>query len=398
MSKRVLILSASAGSGHVRAADALAKQFAQEPGVEAVEHLDALDYTNKLFHNFYSKFYLQLVKSAPEVLGWAYKASDEPWKTDTMRLRLDRLQSQRLVRFIRKFRPDIVICTHFMPTGIIAHLIEKGVISTHLSVVVTDLDMHAMWLSRTFHRYFVALEETKAHLMALGLPEERITVSGIPVDPVFGEPADRASLRQRLGLDPGRFTLLFSAGAFGVSPAEFVVTKLRQMRHRIQTLVVCGANTALRERVEALIGPDDPDFKVFGYSQEMHNLMKAADLYLGKPGGLTTAEALACGLPMAILGPIPGQEDRNSDHLLEDGVAIKCNELTTIAFKLDRLLDDPERLSEMRQRARQLGRPDAAAVIVRTLMEDNLPPLQINAHERDRIADAAAGELPPEES
>ncbi|MEI7959137.1 MAG: galactosyldiacylglycerol synthase, partial [Verrucomicrobiota bacterium] len=219
MQKRVLILSASAGTGHVRAADALAKSFAGQPGVEAVEHLDALDYTNKLFHDFYSKFYLKLVKSAPEVLGWAYKASDEPWKTDAMRLRLDRLQARRLVRFIRRFRPDIVICTHFMPTGIIAHLIEKGVIETHLSVVLTDMDLHAMWLSRTFHRYFVALEETKAHLMALGLPPERITVSGIPVDPVFAEPVDRLSLRQSLGLDPDRFTLLFSAGAYGVSPA-----------------------------------------------------------------------------------------------------------------------------------------------------------------------------------
>lgn len=395
MDKRILILSASAGSGHVRAADALAKCFAQTPGVEAVVHLDALDYTNKLFHNFYSKFYLQLVKTAPEVLGWAYKASDEPWKTDAMRLRLDRLQSKKLVRYIRRFRPDMVICTHFMPTGIIAHLIEKGAIDTHLSVVVTDLDMHAMWLSRTFHRYFVALEETKAHLLALGLPEERITVSGIPVDPVFGEPADRAAVRRRLGLDPERFTLLFSAGAFGVSPAEFVVARLPQMRHRIQAIVVCGANEALRERVEALAGPENPAIKVLGYTREMHNLMKASDLYLGKPGGLTTAEALCCGLPMAILGPIPGQEDRNSDHLLEDGVAIKCNEMTTIPYKLDRLLDEPERLAAMRSRARELGRPDAAAVIVRTLMNDNLPPVRIGDDERERIAEAAAGELQP---
>ena len=391
MKKRVLILSVSAGSGHVRAAQALAKAFAQEPDVEAVEHLDALNYTNKLFHDFYSKFYLRLVKSAPEVLGWAYKASDEPWKTDAMRLRLDRLQSKKLVRFIRRFRPDIVICTHFMPTGIIAHLIEKGLIDTHLSVVLTDLDMHAMWLSRTFHRYFVAMEETKAHLMALGLPPDRITVSGIPVDPAFGQPADRAALRRELGLDPDRFTLLFSAGTFGVSPAEFVVAKLKQMRHRIQTLVICGKNAEQQARVEALV-EGNPDFKVFGYTRRMHDLMKASDLYLGKPGGLTTAESLACGLPMAVLGPIPGQEDRNSDHLLEEGAAIKCNEMTTIAFKLDRLLDDPVRLAAMRSNAVRMGRPDAAGFIVRTLLEDDLPPLQIDDTTRVQIAEAAAGE------
>ncbi|MEI8342593.1 MAG: galactosyldiacylglycerol synthase, partial [Verrucomicrobiota bacterium] len=159
--KRILILSASAGAGHVRAGNALQKSFAADPRVEAVEHIDALDYTNKLFHDFYSKFYFQLVKKVPHVLGWAYEVSDEPWKTDTMRLRLDRLQSQKLVRFIRNFNPDITICTHFMPAGVISHLIQKGVLDTHLSIVVTDLDMHAMWLCRTFHRYFVAIDETK---------------------------------------------------------------------------------------------------------------------------------------------------------------------------------------------------------------------------------------------
>ncbi len=393
MKKRVLILSASAGTGHVRAAEALAKSFAGEPGVEAVEHLDALNYTNKLFHDFYSKLYIQLVKTAPEVLGWAYKASDEPWKTDAMRLRLDRLQARKLVQFIRRFQPDIVICTHFMPTGIIAHLIEKGVIQTHLSVVVTDMDMHAMWLSRTFHRYFVALEETKAHLLALGLPEERITVSGIPVDPVFAEPVDRFALRENLGLARDRFTLLFSAGAYGVSPAEFVVTRLQQMRHSIQTVVICGKNEDLRVRVQSLVGADNPDFKVLGYTGRMHDLMKASDLFLGKPGGLSTSEALACGLPMAILSPIPGQEERNSDHLLEEGAAIKCNEMTTIAYKIDALLDDPARLASMRRRASEMGRPHAAATIVRTLLEDDLPPLQIDALAREKIAETAAGEL-----
>ena len=398
MKKRVLILSASAGTGHVRAADALAKTFAREPSVEAVEHLDALEYTNKLFHDFYSKLYIRLVQSAPHVLGWVYKASDEPWKTDAVRLRLDRLQAQKLVRFIHRFRPDIIICTHFMPTGIIAHLIEKGAIRTHLSVVVTDLDMHAMWLSRTFHRYFVAIDETKAHLEALGLPGERITVSGIPVDPVFAEPVDRRELRKSLGLDPDRITLLFSAGAFGLSPAEFVVAKLMQMRHRVQVIVICGKNEDLQQRVRNLVGADNRDFVILGYTQRMHDLMKASDLFLGKPGGLTTAESLACGLPMVIIEPIPGQEERNSDHLLEDGAAVKCNELTTCAYKIDKLLDDPARLESMRRCAQALGRPNAARTIVETLMNDNLPPLQIDEEKRVQIAEAAAGELNPQGS
>jgi processive 1,2-diacylglycerol beta-glucosyltransferase len=124
----------------------------------------------------------------------------------------------------------------------------------------------------------------------------------------------------------------------------------------------------------------------------MHDLMKVSDLFMGKPGGLTTSEALACGLPMVVLSPIPGQEERNSDHLLEEGAAIKCNEFTTIAYKLDRLLDDPQRLEMMRCRAKELGRPHAADTIVDTLMHDNLPPLQIDKEKKLKIAGVASGE------
>lgn len=391
--KRVLILSASAGTGHVRAGEALSKTFQMDPRVEAVEHHDALRYTNKLFRDFYSKLYIRLVTSAPEVLGWVYKTSDEPWKTDAMRLRMDRLQSQKLVRLIEGFRPDITICTHFMPTGIIAHLIQKRILNAHLSIVVTDMDMHAMWLSRTFHRYFVAIDETKAHLEALGLPGERITVSGIPVDPLFTKQIDVAETRRSFGLDPNRTTLLFSAGAFGVSPAEVVCSRLESVRHDIQTVVICGKNSEACERVKRVVGPDNPRFKVLGYTDRMHDLMHISDLFIGKPGGLTTAESLACGLPMLIIAPIPGQEERNSDHLLEDGAAVKCNELTTIPYKIDKILSDPACLARLKANATRMGRPDAALQIVHTLLEDNLPPMELGTAEQQAIADVASGEL-----
>jgi processive 1,2-diacylglycerol beta-glucosyltransferase len=376
MKKRVLILSASAGTGHIRAADALEKVFAADPRVESVANHDALQFTTKLFRDFYSKLYLQLVRSAPDVLGWVYKASDEPWKNDAVRLRLDRLQAPRLVRMIRKFRPDITICTHFMPTGIMAHLIQKGVLDAHLSIVVTDLDMHAMWLSRTFHRYFVALEETRAFMRTLGVPGERITVSGIPVDPAFAGPVDRSAVLQGLGLDPARPTILFSAGAFGVSPAEFVVERLMKLLHPVQTVVVCGRSEEARQRVLRVTGEGHPDIRVLGFTDRMHELMRAADLFIGKPGGLTVAEVLACALPMVVISPIPGQEERNSDHLLEEGVAIKCNDLANIGYKIDRLFDDPARLALMREKARALGRPEAARTVVDTLLNDNLAAME----------------------
>jgi len=392
MKKRVLIISTSAGTGHVRAGEALTKVFEEHPNVSEVVHSDALDFTNKLFRDFYSKLYARLIRNAPEFLGWWYKESDEPWKTDGMRLMLDRLNTGPLVKFIRQFNPHITVCTHFMPAGIISHLIAKNLLDAHLSIVVTDLDFHAMWLSRMFHRYFVAIEETRVHLEELGLPKDRITVSGIPIDPEFGMPIDRVAARLDFGLHPTRPTLLLSAGALGVGPAEFVVQRLKNLRSRPQTIVVCGRSREARERVMQQVGRDHENFKVFGYTGRMPELMKISDLFIGKPGGLTTAEALTCGLPMVIVSPIPGQEERNSDHLLEDGVAVKCNEMTTIPYKIDNLLADRVRLEAMRCKAFALSRPDAARTIVETLVYDKIGALEVSDDEAEAITIAASKE------
>jgi processive 1,2-diacylglycerol beta-glucosyltransferase len=391
MNKRVLILSTSAGTGHVRAAQALEKEFLRDPRVGRVIHEDALKFTNKLFREFYSTLYMKLVRSAPDVLGWVYKASDEPWKGEAARVQLDRLNTQKLVKFIREFEPDITVCTHFMPAGIISHLLEAGELQTHHSIVVTDFDCHAMWLSRMFHRYFVALDETKAHLDALGLPAERITVSGIPIDPIFAEPVDRAAVRKALGLNPEKTTLLLSAGALGVGPTALIVERLKLLRFDAQTIVICGKSAEVRTQVEAAVA-GDRRFGVLGYTDRMHELMGASDLFIGKPGGLTTSEALACGLPLAVFSPIPGQEERNADHLLEEGAGIRCNELTTLPFKIDRVLSDPGRLAAMQGAARKMGRPHAARTVVQTLLDDHLPPLSLAPEQREAITQAAARE------
>jgi processive 1,2-diacylglycerol beta-glucosyltransferase len=279
-----------------------------------------------------------------------------------------------------------------MPAGIISHLIDRGDLETHHSIVVTDLDCHAMWLSRIFHRYFLALDETKAHLEALGLPADRVTATGIPIDPIFAQPVDRNAVRASYGLALEKPTFLLSAGALGVGPTEIVVRRLLELRHDVQTIVICGKSDELRERINGLVGEGNPHFRVLGYTDRMHELMQISDLFIGKPGGLTTSEALACGLPMCVVSPIPGQEERNSDHLLELGCGIRANELTTLPWKLDRLLDDPARLARMREAARSIGRPHAARTVVESLLEDDLPPLILDKQQRKAIAEAAAGE------
>jgi processive 1,2-diacylglycerol beta-glucosyltransferase len=368
--QRILILSTSAGTGHVRCAQALEKAFAADPRAGEVRHVDALDYTNQAFRDLYSKLYMKLVRDAPHLLGWAYRASDEPWKGEAARLQFDRLNTGPLVKLIKKFDPHITVCTHFMPAGIISHLLGKSALTTRHAIVVTDMDCHAMWLTRHFQRYFVALEETRAHLEAIGLPGALVSVTGIPIDPIFARPVDRAAVRREFGLAPDKTTLLLSAGALGVGPTELIVERLKHLRHDAQTIVVCGRSEEVQARVSKAAGANGKRFAILGYTDRMHDLMHASDLFIGKPGGLTTSEALACALPMAIFSPIPGQEERNSDHLLEEGAAIRCNELTTLPFKIDRLLDDPTRFSAMRENARRLGHPHAARDVVNTLLAE----------------------------
>lgn len=390
---KVLILSTSAGTGHLRAAAALEKVCRNHPGIDQVTHVDALAFTNKLFRDFYSKLYLKLVEDAPTLLGWWYERSDEPWKTDRMRFLLDRLNTGPLIRLLSDLQPDITICTHFMPAEIISHLITRKKIRAKLSIVVTDFDFHAMWLSRAFHRYFVALDETKAYLSTLGLPEERITVSGIPVDPAFGKNTDKPALRRQLKLRPDQPVVLVSAGALGVNPAEQVVKSLRNLSQRTQVVVISGKNPDAKERVEAELkkgSPSKAEFRVLGYVDDMPNWMGAADLLVSKPGGMTSAEAMASGLPMAIYDPIPGQEERNSDQLLEKGVAIKCNEISILGFKVNRLLSEPGRLQAMQAAARKMGRPQAAEVVVRTLLSDpEHEPIHVDAEKQEQMAESA---------
>jgi processive 1,2-diacylglycerol beta-glucosyltransferase len=368
---RVLVLSASAGAGHLRAADAIEKALKIRGLASEVQHLDVLKYTNNVFRHFYSKAYIELVNKAPEVLGWLYDHLDVPGKNDKLRLAFDRLNTGPFVKFLNQYQPDVAICTHFLPSEIISWLKREEKVRILNAVVVTDLDVHAMWLCNRAEHYFVAMEETKVHLTAIGVPENKVTVSGIPIDPVFAEPKDAHAMRRKHGLAEAPFTILVSAGGFGVGPVEHIIQALAGLAHPAQVVVVCGRNAELRTRltrvVRKLPASSRVSFKLLGFTTEMDELMAAADLFVGKPGGLTTSESLARGLPMVVINPIPGQEERNSDHLLEEGIALRCNNLPALAYKIDRLIEEPGKLLLMRGNALAMSKPQAAFTIIERL-------------------------------
>ena len=305
---------------------------------------------------------------------------------------MDRVNLQPLTKFILEFLPHQVVCTHFLPAGLVAYMMEKQQLDTHLSIVTTDYDFHSQWLSKLFNRYFVAVDQTKAHLVTLGIPEERVTVSGIPVDPAYGQAIDRAAVLAKYRLDDQRPILVYSAGAVGGGPVRATVEQLLLLRNNAQCIVVCGRNAELRREIEALVVSQAEDFRILGFTADMASLMHVATLFIGKPGGLTASEVMAAGVPMVISSPIPGQEERNSDYLLENGAAIKINDLTIVAYKIDRLLDDQERLERMRACARQIGRPDAAQTIVDMLLDHTaLSPIEISKEHQQYMIDVSRG-------
>ncbi len=371
MSKKILILSAAVGAGHLRAAEAIEKKFKQQHPSAEVKNIDVLNYTNPLFRRLYGKAYLDMVNRMPEVLGWMYDSLDKPWENERRRLALDRLNTLPLIKFLKDYQPDLAVCTHFLPAEIISWLTAKGKISFPQAIVVTDFDAHALWLCHYYERYFVALDETKIHLEKLGIPEKKLVVSGIPIDPNFSETKDKNAMREKHGLETDKLTILVSAGGFGVGNIENLLHALSELQTPSQILAICGRNEEMKSNLERTVreklNSERVTFKPIGFTREMDELMSAADLIVGKPGGLTTSEALAKNLIFVVVNPIPGQEERNSDHLLEKGCAIKCNNLPVIAYKIDALVNDEKRFAAMQQNVRNFARPDAAKNIVENL-------------------------------
>src|SRR5262245_9260044 len=242
MFDKVLILSASAGAGHVRAADALEKAFAQSGAAREVRHIDALNYTNKVSRHLYSKAYLDMVNRMPEMMGWLYDHLDKPWRNERRRLALDKLNTRPLVKLLKEYKPDITVCTHFLPAEILSWLKAKERIGCPQAIVVTDFDVHAMWLCRHYEQYFVALDETRMHMEKLGIPANKVTVTGIPIDPLFGATKDKREMRMKHGLVPEKTTILVSAGGFGVGRVEDISNCLAELRHEAQIVVLCGRN------------------------------------------------------------------------------------------------------------------------------------------------------------
>jgi processive 1,2-diacylglycerol beta-glucosyltransferase len=362
---KLLILHASAGGGHRRAAEALALAAAQRGLAPVV--CDILDFMPPLYRQAYAKGYLRLVRSAPELWGYLYAQSDRSAHAPVerrLRTAFNHLNSLSFHRFLKRTAPDGVLCTHFLPLELVGTLSPRHRRNLPLFGVVTDFAAHSLWYCEGVDAYYVATEEARRQLARKGQPLERIVRTGIPVMPEFAGGSSARLARSQLGLRPDLPAVLILNGGLGIGPALGLLRACAATPPPCQFLVIIGHNPRLETQVRNLVARFRLPAVVRGHVDNIHAWMDAADLIVSKPGGLTMAEALAKDRPVMIMNPIPGQEQRNAEYLLENGGAVRAFEPEEAVWKIGELLRDSIRLADLAARARRLGHPGAADDVI----------------------------------
>lgn len=372
---KLLILSVSAGNGHVRAAQALeatARTLADPP---RVSHIDAMAHVSSGFRKVYTNLYIRLVNHHPGLWSYVHQKTDEtPHDATSQRLRraIERLSSGALLRAIREAKPDGIVCTHFLPAELLMRETNRQRIDYPVWLQVTDYDLHNMWVVPGMAGYFAATPEVAYRMRARGLPADRLHVTGIPVMPAFSNPQspelDRAACRERLGLAPGKQVVLMVSGGHGTGDLPTMVASLLALPGDFQIVAVAGRNEGIKQALDALARQHGPRLIALGYSDEMQTLMAAADLVVTKPGGLTVSECLALGRPMLLISPIPGQEEHNAGFLMEQGAAWLAYDGIGLCYKVARLMSEPMQLAAMAAHSRRLGQPQAAEAVLQRVL------------------------------
>jgi processive 1,2-diacylglycerol beta-glucosyltransferase len=357
---KILVVYATAGAGHRKAAEAIAHGFKSANSPHEVILTDSLDHTNPFFKKSYPTAYTLLITWVPALWGFFFGLLDIPALRPlvaVVRRIYNGLNAGGFQRYLVKENFDCIISTHFLGTEVSAALKRAGKITSRIITVVTDFDVHSIWLAKGVDHYTVASEWTEKKIMSLGVPKEKVSVTGIPTHENFSKPKNATELRAKMGLKTDRFTVLLATGSFGIGPIEEIITELKDF----QVAVICGHNKKLFERLSAL---KSESAKIFGLVNNMDEMMGLSDVMITKPGGLSICEALVSGLPMIFFNAIPGQETNNIKVLASYGVGLSGITVSQMPAELQRLQSSPEEMSALKSRIKSLARPNAVKDIV----------------------------------
>lgn len=375
MGKRIMILYASVGGGHFKAADGIKKYFADNYPHYEVDMIDALHYTSKVVDKIVIESYLNMAKYSPKVWGEIYKYSEKQYSVANFSNMVHKMLSQKLFKLFKEQQPDVVISTHPFITAMVASLKKNKKTSTKLCVVITDYASHKFWELRPefVDLYFVANEEIKYGLVHRGIEESKILVTGIPISPAFLKEYNKDQIYSEFNLSPNKKTFLFFAGGqYGASNIKNFFNELLAVKGNIQIVAIAGKSTKSRKMFDKLAQTSSKKVTILGYTNKIPELMSIADFIISKPGGLTTTEILVSHTPFIIIKPIPGQEEENANFLTNNGAAVRIWDESKATPFIEQLLADSYRIENMISMQKHIAKPNSTKDIVETIIEKYL--------------------------
>ena len=367
--RKVLIFSVPFGTGHNRAGEAIGKAFCRIDHKIDSEMVDSFTCAIPVFGRLITGTYLEILKMSPRIYRFLYDKADSNFSKFGLAKVLHLLMADKLAELVKERNPEVVLCTHPFPLGVLSLLRKKGKMNLPLVAVITDFSIHPFWIYDNVDLFVVGVEELKETLIALGIPMEKIKVTGIPIDPAFEGLNDAVELKVQLGLEPELPTVLVMGGGLGLGSLEQTVKTLLNFPQPVQIVVIAGKNQKLELSLKKLAARPEVKIRVYGHVDNIHEFMEVADLVITKPGGLTSAEALAKGLPLVLINPIPGHEERNLNFLTATEVAVTSNDGVDVANLVLDVLHTPGRIAKMHSSAKRMGKPTSAQEVAQAVTD-----------------------------
>lgn len=367
--RTILILTGDLGDGHKQAARALAEAAGfVGPNVQT-EVVDFMEWTHPHLHGFNRFCYMQWVQKFPSIYGYLFQKTREFNSLSNLFKKIRFFGLSRMLSLLHTVRPSVVVSTFPSAAAAMSVLKTNGWTDVPTVTVITDHTDHSYWIHPGTDRYIVGSGHVRNALRRNGVPDSRITVTGIPVRQPFAREYDRRALCRRYGLDPELPTVLAMGGGDGLIGRDLAeLLKGGALPAPMQFIFVCGRNLKLKQLLENELSQSPHRILVTGYVDYIHELMAVSDLLVTKPGGLTTSEALSLELPMVLYKPLPGQEEDNAAYLTEAGLALQADSEEDLTAKLIRVFQNPQILNKIKERARQNQTKTAAVRAVHEIL------------------------------
>lgn len=387
MSKKVLIMSASTGGGHNRAARAIKEELTNKlfDGVPIqCEIIDSLKLVNNTMDKIISNGYEKSAIYTPKAYGSVYRLSETSLisKNEFKDNLITSFMAKKFKKLLRDTQPDLIIGTHPFPMIALSTLKKNS--STHVDYsvlidpfhkyegnticvppmisVLTDYTTHSTWIQNEIDYYVVGHEYVKELLVYEGVDSDKVKAFGIPVEKSFLSHRDRETVLSELGFSPDKLTVLVMGGSFGAGNIKETLEELLEIDREFQILVITGKNENLKEKIDKKLVSyhNGKMVKVLGYTDKMNDILASIDVLISKPGGLTTTEALLKDVPMIVPYYIPGQEEENLDFLSNCGAALRTTKKYSLSILLKVLIDDPSRLDMLKKNIKSIRKFNSA--------------------------------------